>query len=125
MPTIDLRDPEIRRRQAVPFDMRNAAKSVTITATHFCQRVLMATALFRYKGKMSEQQLLTFASTTMSRSAFNRKSLPKPELGRQLREETNGSIQEYNRQMRSEVLRLSQADLAAAEEHKVSTPQSD
>jgi hypothetical protein len=76
---------------------------------------------FRYKGNMSEEQLLTFASTAVSRAAFNRTVLPSPALGRQLREETNGTILEYNRQIRTEVLRLSQADVAADYEHKVHT----
>mmetsp|Transcript_16178 Transcript_16178/g.41963 ORF Transcript_16178/g.41963 Transcript_16178/m.41963 type:complete len:424 (-) Transcript_16178:45-1316(-) len=96
-PRVDIRDPEVRRRQSVPLDMRRAP---------------------RYKGKMDEEQLLTFASATLSRAAFNRTTVAKPELRRDLREETNGTIQEYNRQKRAEVLRVAQADLAAADEHK-------
>eukprot|EP00037_Helgoeca_nana_P006372 m.58831 g.58831 ORF g.58831 m.58831 type:complete len:424 (-) comp17259_c0_seq1:191-1462(-) len=97
VPFINTRDPEVQRRQASGVDVRNTT---------------------RYKGNMSEEQLLTFASTAVSRAAFNRTVLPSPALGRQLREETNGTILEYNRQIRTEVLRLSQADVAADYEHK-------
>lgn len=48
--------------------------------------------------------------------------MPWPENKSDLRAETNGTIHEYNRQMRAEILRMVQAEAAASEEHKVQWP---
>lgn len=95
MSNVDNRDPAARRQQRATVDFRHAS---------------------RRRGSMDETKLLTFASTVASRSAFNRTSQPHADLRADLRKETNSTIQAYNRQTRSEILRLAQADAVCAAE---------
>eukprot|EP00041_Stephanoeca_diplocostata_P007079 m.97670 g.97670 ORF g.97670 m.97670 type:complete len:433 (-) comp16722_c0_seq1:289-1587(-) len=97
MPRVDNRDPALRRQQAAVRDFRHAAR-------------------MPHHGVKSETKLLNFASNVTSRAAFNRTAHPKPDLKRDLRGETNATIQAHNRRSRAVVLRLAHAEAAGAAE---------
>jgi hypothetical protein len=99
VPRVSNRDPEVNRRQSYTHDMRNSQ---------------------RFTGKATERDILATTASLTSRASFNRTAMPKPETKADLRAETNGTIFEYNRQKRVEVVRMVQAEAAAADEHKVS-----
>jgi len=90
----DNRDPRVKYEQRPVKDMNHARRS---------------------KSRVGHA-MVTYADSTIIRTINNYTTQPRPDLKRNLRVETNQTIQNFNRQTQAEVLRLAEADRAGADE---------
>lgn len=119
-PDIRLRDPEVRRRNRVPKDLRHETTLRQSKTTGRATRTEVQSLTRSLRaGSIGKTSVMDDTWNTIQRSKMNRKQQKAPDMRQDLITETDAMVHQYTRETKAEVLHLMQAESAGVQESKL------